>query len=391
MAFATDRGIALVDPAHLPRNLVRPPVYIESVDIGDRHVVIGTEPAVTCRIPAGFERVEIRYTALSFAGPEKVTFSRQLLPLEPRPTVVRGERSVVYNYLPPGTYAFRVTAANNDGVWNPEARNVTLVVLPFFWQTVWFRTLAALLLAAVSGTIAWYVSRRRLQQRVERLERERAVERERTRIANDMHDELGAQLTRITMLSESARRQAADPARVGERLSQIYETARDVTKAMDEIVWTVNPGHDTLESLVTYLEKYTVDFLGTAGVACRIDAPFETTSWTPNAEVRHNLFLCVKEALTNVVRHSPATMVVLTIRADNREFSVQVADNGRGLPADGPGNETSPRAGGGNGLANLHARMRRLGGSCEIVSAPGAGCSVTFRTPLSAFGRHGPG
>ncbi len=389
LAFATDRGVAVVDPANLPRNLVPPPVYIEGIAIGEQRVAMG-EPALTYKIPAGFKRLEIKYTALSFAGPEKVLFSRQLHPLEQRPAVVRNERSAVYNYLPPGTYTFSVTAANNDGVWNPNAKKVTLVVLPFFWQTAWFRFLVVALLVAASGVIAWYVSRRRLQRRVESLERERAIDRERTRIANDMHDELGAQLTRISMLSESARRQPSDPARVSERLGQIYETARDVTKAMDEIVWTVNPRHDTLESVVTYLEKFAVDFLGTAGVACRIDAPFEADGWTPNAEVRHNLFLCLKEALTNVVRHSGATMVVLTIRAESGELSVEIADNGRGLvPASAePG--CPPRPGGGNGLANLRARMTRIGGTCGIASSPETGCTVSFKVPLSAVGQGGP-
>jgi signal transduction histidine kinase/ligand-binding sensor domain-containing protein len=384
LAFATDRGVAVIDPANLPRNRVPPPVYIESIEISGRRIAIGEGAALRHEIPAGFERLKIKYTALSFAGPEKVMFRRQLQPLEQRPTVVRNERSVLYNYLPPGTYTFSVSAANNDGVWNPDARRLTLVVLPFFWQTTWFRALGAGLLIAASGTIAWYVSRRRLQRRLELLEREHAIERERTRIANDMHDELGSQLTRISMLSESARRQSSDPARVGERLGQIYDTARDVTKAMDEIVWTVNPRHDTLESLVTYLEKYTVDFVGTAGVGCRIEAPFETIAWSPNAEVRHNLFLCLKEALTNIVRHSGATMVVLTIRTDGGEFFMQIADNGKGLALDARGRDASSRAGGGNGLINLRARMARLGGSFEITSSPEKGCSVTLRLPLSA-------
>lgn len=387
LAFATDLGVATVDPAHLLRNEVPPPVYIEWIDIGGKRIAVGDAPAHTYEVPAGFKRLEVKYTALSFAGPEKVMFRRQLHPLEQRPTVVRDERSVVYNYLPPGNYTFRVDASNNDGVWNPQSRSVSFVVLPFFWQTVWFRTLGAVLLVAASGTIAWSVSRRRLQRRVELLERERAIAHERTRIAHDMHDELGSQLTRISMLSESARRQSADPVRIGERLSQIFETARDVTKAMDEIVWTVNPRHDTLESLVTYLEKYAIDFLGAAGVACRIDAPFEASGWRPNADVRHNLFLCLKEALTNVVRHSGATLVVLTIRTDDTQLTLLIADNGCGL-ADSAASRDPSRLGGGNGLENLRARMTRIGGLCEITSPPGTGCVVSLRVPLSALGRH---
>src|SRR5204862_4009867 len=127
-----------------------------------------------------------------------------------------------------------------------------------------------------------------------RLERQRAIERERTRIAKDIHDDLGASLTRITMLSQSARADS-DHSVAASDLDRIYDTAREMTRAMDEIVWAVNPQHDTLDSLATYLGKFAQDFLAAAHIRCRLEVPIELPAWPLTAEVRHNIFLAFKE------------------------------------------------------------------------------------------------
>ena len=383
LAFATDRGVAVVNPKAVAFNRVPPPVWIESAKVGDHVLFSGATPRAPLEIGPGESRIEIRYTGVSFAAPEKVAFRRQLEPLESTPSYVGTERVAVYNYVPPGRYTFRVTAANNDGVWNDTGQSLALIIRPYFWQTVWFKLLLVGLLIAATAAFAWFSSRRRMQRRLERIERERAIERERTRIANDMHDDLGAHLTRITMLSETAQRDVGDPARLNEGLRQIYETAGSVTRGMDEIVWAVNPKHDTLESLVSYFEKFAVDFVGAAGMRCRLDMPLECPAWSPSSEVRHNLFLCLKEALNNAVRHSGADIVTVSIHIAESSFRVAVADNGRGLPATVAAEPREPgRIAAGNGLGNLHVRMARIGGTCEVGNAAGGGCIVTFVVPM---------
>ena len=162
------------------------------------------------------------------------------------------------------------------------------MVLPYFWQTLWFRFLGAVMMVAAGGIVVLFITRRRLKQKLQRLEQQRAIEYERARIAQDIHDDLGSHLTRITMLSESARSEPDDPVQAGENLNQIYDTARDLTRSMDEIVWAVNPKHDMLESLANYLEKFAQDFLASAGIRCRLDLPGQFPAWPLTAEVRHN-------------------------------------------------------------------------------------------------------
>ncbi len=386
LAFPMARGLAVVDPHAVRLNPQAPPVCIESLRSGERVFAPQAGAGAMIEVGPGARRVEIKYTGLSFMVPEKVRFRYKIDGLDSAWVDAGSERRAVYSFLPPGRYVFRVTAANNDGVWNPEGRSLAFVVLPYFWQTLWFRLLAvaSVLLGVAVGVWVW--ARYRLLRRVALLEREQAVASERTRIANDMHDDIGSSLTRISMLVELARRDIQDRPRLDAGLTRIYETARTVTRAVDEIVWAVNPRHDTLESLVSYIEKCAQDLLGAAGVRCRMDLPSEFPSWSPSAEVRHNLFLAYKEALNNAVRHSGADIVNITLTMSDDSCQLAIVDNGRGLSPSGGGER--PRQEGrlstGNGLPGMRRRLERIGGHCEIGNASGGGCSVRLFVPLHA-------
>ena len=260
------------------------------------------------RIGPGAHRYEFSFTGLSFTVPEKVRFSYRVEGLDPDWADASTKRLVNYSYIPPGDYTFRVTACNNDGVWSEPGAAVHFTVLPQFWQTWWFRALSGLGAAGLITAVVLLVTRRRMREKLERLEQQRAIERERTRIARDIHDDLGASLTRITMLSQSARAEL-EPSAAASDLDRIFDTARELTRAMDEIVWAVNPQHDTLDSLATYLGRFAQGFLASAHVSCRLDVPMQLPTWPVTAETRHNLFLAFKESLNNAVKHSQTTEV----------------------------------------------------------------------------------
>lgn len=381
--FATQKGLVGVDPHVVKTNRQPPPVVIEEVRVNGR---LSAEPAAEARvlrIPPGRHRLEFRYTGLSLTAPEKVRFRFRLAGVDRDWTEAGTERTAVYQYLPPGEYVFHVIACNNDGVWNSAGARVAFVVEPFVWQTWWFRITAAL---AGAGTVAVGVARlarARLRRKLERLERQQALERERARIAKDMHDELGASLTRITLLSQTARAELHDPRTVAEGLDRIYHTARELTRALDEIVWAVNPQHDTLDSLATYLGRFAQDFLAAARVRCRLDVPVQLPAWPLTAEVRHNLFLAFKEALHNAVKHSGAAEVRIALETEPHGFVLKVEDNGRGFPLPPPGPvDRDPRAARGNGLLNMQQRLADIGGTCQIESTPGAGTRILFRVPV---------
>jgi len=388
--FPTAKGLVCVDPQPIHTNALPPPVVLETMLVDDQDFdttdrVGGGRAAGGLRIAPGRHRLEFQYTALSFMGPERVRFRYRLERLESAWVEAGTKRVANYSYVPPGEYTFRVTACNNDGVWNDTGAALAFTVLPYFWQTLWFRLLCAGVLVAASGGLVWFDTRRRMRRKLERSERQRAIEYERSRIARDIHDDLGSHLTRITMLSEPADNELDEPAQAGAALRMICDTARELTRAMDEIVWAVNPRHDTLESLLNYLEKFAQDFLLTAGIRCRLDVPENFPPWPLSAEVRHNLFLAFKEALNNAVRHAAASEVRVALTLEPGGLALAVEDNGCGFsPGASAGAGAADRFASGEGLENMHRRLAKVGGVCEIDSAPGKGTRVVFRIKTRA-------
>jgi ligand-binding sensor domain-containing protein/signal transduction histidine kinase len=374
--FPTVRGLVSIDPHEVKLNAAPPPIIIERILVDDAPAP-PTVAGGRLKIPPGRHRLEFRYTALSFVTPERVRFKCRLEGLESQWIDMGTKRAATFSYIPPGAYQFRVIACNSDGVWNTVGADVALSVQPFWWQTWWVRAGAGVALLALGSGSVWFGSRRRMRRRLQESERQRAIELERSRIAQDIHDELGAHLTRITMLAESVRSHVPGPGQVMTGLDRIYDTASQLTRAMDETVWAVNPKHDSLEGFANYVENFALDFLGAAGIACQLDFPESFPPLPLTSEVRHHVFLAFKEALNNVAKHSGATQANITLRAGADFFELTVEDNGRGFS---PGENGRP--GGGNGLANLASRLGRVGGTCQINSAPGAGATVRFRARI---------
>jgi len=382
--FPTAKGLVVVDPAGVETNTLPPSVRIEEMRLDDKKIADG-ETLGAVKIPPGRHRIEFQYTALSFVAPEKVRFKYRLNNFETEWVNGGAKRAATYNYIPPGNYSFQVIACNNDGIWNEVGATLAFRVLPYFWQTTWFLVLGGLAIVLASGGVVWGDARRRMRRRMEKLERERAMERERARIAQDIHDDLGASLTRITMLSESARGHAHVPEPVAKNLDRIFGTARELTRAMDEIVWAVNPRHDTLDSLANYLSRFAHDYLSAVGIRCRLDVPLQLPALLISAEARHNLFLAFKEALHNVVQHGAASEVRVELTLNEQSLGLCVSDNGRGFDMAKAAGE-DPVAGGriarGNGLANMRRRLSEIGGVCEVQSEDGRGTAVKFFVPL---------
>lgn len=385
--FPTAKGLVAVNPARVTVNRLPPPVIIEEMRVDDRAMASEWSSANPTKIAPGRHRFDFLYTGLSLVAPEKVRFKCRLNGFDNDWVNVGTKRLASYNYIPPGNYSFQVIACNNDGIWNETGASLAFELLPYFWQTSWFRVSALAALLAASGGLVWFDTRRRMRRKLERIERQRDIEHERARIAQDIHDDLGAHLTRITMLSESARSELGDPTQTAGELNQIYNTARELTRSMDEIVWAVNPKHDTLESLTNYLERFAQDLLATAGIRCRLDMPVQFPEWGLTAEVRHNVFLALKEALHNVVRHAAATEVHIILTLEKSGFRLIIADDGCGFtrnngekPAEGTGRFSS-----GNGLGNMDRRLREIGGGCKIQTAPGQGTKVIFTVPRKTF------
>lgn len=249
------------------------------------------------------------------------------------------------------------------------------LLLRHFWQQWWFVAVCvAVLLAAVAGgTRLW--ERRRVRAHIQRLENERAVATERTRIAQDIHDEVGVNLTKISKLSDLIElNEKSGEANAATRRT-IAATARDTIRAMDEIVWAINPRNDTLKEMADYLVYFTNDLLGSTGIACKLEVPLHLPDIPVATEVRHSVFMAVKEALNNAVKHAAPGEIQLGLEVTANRISIVIADNGRGFNLD-------QATGVGNGLENMHKRLETIGGTLECHTQPGGGTSVKLLVPL---------
>lgn len=375
--FASSQGPVAVDPARIQSNPLPPPVMFESLFVDGRSVPI-SGGALRSALPPDHERLEFRFSALSFVAPDKVRFKYRLDGFDRAWIDAGNSRLAHYSRLPVGSYRFRVIACNNDGVWNETGASLALAVAPFFWETWWFLGFCGVGAAAAVAGLARFVTRRRMQRHIERMERQHEIERERSRIAQDIHDDVGASLSRIAMLSQPARGDLAEPGRTAAMLSNIYSTAREVTRSLDEIVWAVDPQHDTLDSLVDYMCRYAQNYLAPAGLRCRLNVPVDVPAWPLTAEIRHNLFLAFKEALNNVSKHAAAQQVWVNFELRADAFALAVRDDGRGFDSTVSAANQTDRIASGNGLPNMAARLARIGGRVEIESRPGAGTCLTL-------------
>jgi signal transduction histidine kinase len=391
--FSTLKGIVVVDPHHTV-NSPAPAVVLEQILVdgvpdlpavdrsisqrqadGEPH----EESIESLRLAPGKHVVEFHYTGLSFDAPERVRFRYRLEGLDSDWVEAGTRRVAYYSFVPPGHYQFRVIACNGDGIWNERGANLQLTIGRYFWQTWWFLWVLALgIISAVAGS-ARLIEKRRLYQRMKRLEQERVLERERTRIAQDLHDIMGAKLCRISFLSEHARRQDGIPSELEEKMSSISDDSREVLQSLDEMVWAVNPQKDTLDHVVSYIGQYAQEYFKRTGIQCELKIPAQVPMQPVSSQSRHHLFLAVHEALTNILKHSGATQAVVAMDCRAGEFEVSISDDGSGFdPATSESNSPSSAAGFCNGLGNMRRRMEELGGRCLIESRAGQGTTIRF-------------
>jgi len=375
-AFATIDGFATLTPGDFQADPRTPPVIIEQVLANGQPVEV-VDGKLT--LPPGIERLEIQFTGLHFGAPERLRFRNRLAGLETDWGMASPERRVEYRNLRPGQYRFEISGTIGNGLWSPQPAVVEIVLKPHFWETTWFRIVV---IAGTLGLVVVAVRRRermRARRKIEALKREQAVHTERARIARDLHDDVGASLTQVALLSELAQGDLTTrPDRASNHINEIFTTAQDVTRALDEIVWAVNPAHDTLESFATFLGAFVQNYARSADLTARLDLPATLPATALSSAIRHHLYLATKEVLHNVVKHAQATEIRLTLSIEGPNFHITLQDNGRGLDR-----TSEPAAPGADGLPNLQERLQQIGGTCTYHSRPGEGTRVEMVVPLA--------
>jgi signal transduction histidine kinase len=381
-----DQALAVINPERAREQVTPPRVLVERVIVdekpvgayGDAVPILQTadigQPA-ELRLSPDHHKVEFDFTAISFTSPASLQFRYRLEGLDDDWIDAGTQRTVSYPRLSPGDYHFHVMACNDSGIWSTAAPAIALTVDPHLWQTWWFRLAAAAACAGIVIGAVRYVSFRRLHMKLRELERQAALDKERARIAKDIHDQLGCCLTRIVLLSELVTHQRAENGRAGKHIQQIFSTAREGIKSLDETVWAINPRNDTVPDLIDYTGQFVVDFLRTANIRCHVDLPDQPLDRHVASEVRHNLFLVIKEAVNNLVRHARASEAWLRVNVSNDSLNLSIADNGSGF--------NSNNGHGGDGLRNMRQRMEDIGGRFEIDSHPGEGTKIALVVPWS--------
>ena len=373
--FSTIKGAVWVDPGDLSRNQLLPPVVLEEILL-DRRRLVPTRLPSGFTVPPGQHQFEFRFTALSFNAPDKVRFQWRLTGLE-KDWVDGGTlRAANYSSIPPGDYQFQVRACNNDGVWNEAGAAVRFTVRPYWWQTPWFPFVGLLAVAAVTATAVALGLRTRQHRRLARLKQQRDAEAERIRIARDLHDELGSGLTEVSMLAAAFPGADLTADKLHERLRRVGDRALKLVNALDEIVWAVDPRKDNLAALAKYFAGQIEHYLADSEIHCRVEVPVVLPMTPVPTEMRHHLYMAVREALNNAVRHAQPRQIGFGLHFALGQLQLTVWDDGCGFdPA---------TAAPGNGLTNLRERLAKVGGVCEIISQPGAGTTIKLVVTLPA-------
>lgn len=377
--FPTVKGVAVVDPARWRPNPVAPPVFIEEVRI-DGAIQALPDPASTANramlIPPGTQRYEIQYTGLNFSAPERVQFKYRLEGLDKDWVQAGHRRTAIYSYLPPGKYCFHVIACNQDGLWNNVGAAFSLVIQPQLWQRWSFRIPVSALVALGFAGIIRAVTRRRWRSRLRQLETQQKVDNERTRIAQDIHDDLGAGLTQIAWLGEATAKHAHQETDVRIKAHKISAAAREMVRSLDEIVWAVRPENDSLSSLVDYLGRRVDELFENSGTRCWFTASKNLPQLVVLAELRHNIYLTCKEALNNALKHSGGSEVLVDVTFANNQLTINITDNGVGFDA-------MDNLSAGNGLKNMRARIENIGGKFIAHSQIKIGTRIELTIPMA--------
>ena len=342
--------------------------------------------ATSLRLHYTDEMISFEFAALEFSNPIRNRYKYKMEGFDKDWIDAGSLHQATYTNLSGGDYTFRVIACNNDGVWNERGVSLPIYIEPPFWRTFWFTGLYVVFFASSIASSAFWLSRRKLRARILDLERQRSIdqakERERKRLSADLHDEIGSGLTQISMLSDVMKRQLPKDAPVRGHIETIAATAQDVVRSVGNIVWALNPENDTLGNFLAYTREYAGGYFAGTGITVRSAFPNlladEIAECHVTATFRRNMFLVVKEALANIVKHAAESRVVkfeVEFDATLKTLHLRIADDGGGM-ATTEGREF------GNGLKTMRRRVEDMGGEFWITSAEGQGTEVRCRVRL---------
>ncbi|GAA4009863.1 hypothetical protein GCM10022408_22520 [Hymenobacter fastidiosus] len=369
--FGGVKGLMSFHPATVPTNAVPPVVVLTGFRKFNQPVELDTSITERRRITLSPRDYffSLEFAALNYRLPDKNRYAYMLENFDPDWVQAGTRHEATYTNLDPGTYTFRVRAANNDGVWNPRGTSLVVVVQTPWYRTWWFRIL-----------ISWVVFGLLFLAYQLRIRQVLALERVRHNIARDLHDDMGSTLSSISILSQIAcnHQRQARPEQAAALLEQIGESSHRMLDAMDDIVWTINPAHDSLADVTARMRSFASDVLEARGIDLRFRTDPSVAGLKLTMRARREFFLLFKEAVNNLAKYARCQHATITLTCEKQRLVLLVQDDGVGF------DPANPAQGGGNGMTNMRTRAATLHGELIITTAPGQGTTLQLAIPLKS-------
>lgn len=378
--FGGTDGITVFNPGEMIPDTLKPKVALTDFRIFNK-------PSLD-RIING--EVELNYdenffsfemAALNFENPAYNGYMWKLEGLTDEWVSSGNRRTVDLSNIPPGKYRLKVKASNREGVWSEETLLAKIVVVPPFWKTVWFTVLASIIALSIAVSIPVSIVRRKMRKKIETLEKQNLIMEERAktrdRIARDLHDDLASTVSSAGLYIQSANgilgeNKEAAKTMIGKSASLIQEAEQ----AMRDIVWSVSPENDSVDNLVLRIRLLAGELCEAAGIKFEFSKSGNTSMMLQD-EIRRNLYLSVKEALINAVKHSEAGLISISISNETTGISIVICDNGKGFRM-----ESQAEKPGGNGIKNIRKRCEEIGADVKISTVEGKGTTITIHREM---------
>jgi len=402
MLFGCTSGLNYFDPGRIKQSTYSPPLVITDFQIFNQPSGMKNNDAIRTSIFNSKEVVlsynqndfSFQFTALDYNAPGMIQYAYKMEGFDDDWIYSGTRRFVTYTNLDPGEYVFLVKATNSDGLWNDETAKIFIIINPPFWATWWAYTIYAIIFLGVLAFIRAEENKRRTKKEEERLRREResALLREaelktinlqqkteiekqkiRNRIAQDLHDEIGSNLSSISLMSELIKNDEKINAEASEKINRIHKVAKGSTQAMRDIVWLTNPSSDSLKDLIAKMKEVADDMLGK--FILNFEYPKDFTDIKLLPETKRNIFFIYKETLNNIVKHAEAKSVWIKFGIENNTIFLSIKDDGRGF---------NPSIGyGGNGLKNIRSRAKEINADLKFESTPGKGALLELTANIT--------
>ncbi len=362
---ATAKGAVLVDTKNITPLKNNTSLIIDKITVNDKII----NPKKYLELQPNPQKIEFSFSAINYKNPRHIKLYYKLNDIDSDWREANQSRSVSYSYLPFGQYTFEVKTSTVDKNQKSIHAKVSINIIPQFWERLWVQITLFLLFVLIVIVVTKFVNALKFKRKLKILELEKALENERIRISKDMHDEVGANLTKMSLLSEIAKKNIENRKELKSYLNQITNTGVEVASSLDELVWTVNPKNDKLDRMIFYIIQFAEDFLSSTSIKFHFSIPDDIPDRYLSAEIRHNIFSVIKEAINNSIKYANCTEIKLLFSLRKNKLIVNISDNGIGCDFESIGSFS-------NGLNNMKSRIESVNGKIILSNSDIGGVEV---------------